>query len=172
MNKRVIYHIIFLILMSSVVFAATATSKTAKAPTLILMPVLFYGIILGLYELFLIHADENFSGSHWLGHGLQAVGFMIVAIFAVMNVPFVTNLSFIANSGLPDWLKAPLAFQVLIGIILNIKIHSVSAVIHTTGIAARGLSEHWSHTLLISALVVVVPYIHPFISQFLPAMFQ
>jgi hypothetical protein len=168
MNKRLLY-IIFTILFASVVFAADS-SKTTQ--TWILKPVLFYGIILGLYELFLIHADENFSGSHWFGHGFQAVGFMIVAIFFVMNVEYAMKITGFSTLGIPIWLKNPLTFQILIGIILNIKIHSVSAVIHTQGVAARGLAEHWSHTLLVSALVVIVPYAHQFIGQFLPVFFQ
>ncbi len=169
MNKKLIFHILFTALFSAVVFAATKDAKTTS--TLILKPVLFYGIILGLYELFLIHADENFGGSHWFGHGLQSVFFMIIAIFLVMNVKYGMDVTGFSNANIAGWLKSPLTFQILIGLILNIKIHSVSAVIHTAGVAARGLAEHWSHTFLISALVVAVPYIHPFISQFLPAFF-
>jgi len=49
------------------------------------VPIIALGIILGLYELILIHRDENFRGSHWLGHGLHSVVFMIIALFFVFN---------------------------------------------------------------------------------------
>ena len=44
-----------------------------EASPLVIGPVITLGIILGLYELILIHRDENFRGSHWLGHGIHAV---------------------------------------------------------------------------------------------------
>ena len=57
---------------------------------LIIIPVLTIGVVLGLYELILIHKDESFRGSHWFGHGLHAIVTMIIALF----IEFRDNLNF------------------------------------------------------------------------------
>jgi hypothetical protein len=57
--------------------------------------------------------------------------------------------------------------RILIGLILNFKMHGVSAVVHGQ-LAARGMAEHWTHTLLISALVITAPLYWPFLEPLLP----
>ncbi|MFA5175636.1 MAG: hypothetical protein WC413_00030 [Candidatus Nanoarchaeia archaeon] len=135
---------------------------------LIILPVITLGVILGLYELFAIHADMNFRGSHWLGHGLHAVIFMIVALFAVMNVEFFLEITGLGNMGIP-YITNPLVLRILIGLILNIKMHSTSAVVHGGGLAARGMAEHWTHTTIITILVIIMPYVWPFLSPIVPS---
>lgn len=130
---------------------------------LIIVPVLVLGVILGLYELFSIHADMNFRGSHWFGHGLHAIGIMIIALFATMNTVFFLEITGLANIGIP-FITSPLILRILVGLILVIKMHSVSAI---SG-GGKGLSEKWTHVLIISALVVIAPYVWPFIAPLLP----
>src|SRR3989338_11240603 len=85
-------------------------------------PIIVLGIVLGLYELILIHRDENFRGSHWLSHGLHAVGWAILAIFVVMNAEFVyANLSFLHSIPL---IQNILVFRIAVGLLTMIKIHS------------------------------------------------
>lgn len=135
---------------------------------LIVIPVLTLGVVLGLYELILIHKDENFRGSHWVGHGLHAVGTMMIALFAVMNTEYFLEITNLINSGIP-LISNVLAVRIAIGIILNIKIHMTSAVIRGGGLAARGMAEHWTHTTIVSVLVVIAPYIWPFVAPMIPA---
>ncbi|MDD5133704.1 MAG: hypothetical protein PHD81_00980 [Candidatus Nanoarchaeia archaeon] len=135
---------------------------------LIILPVITLGVILGLYELFAIHADMNFRGSHWLGHGLHAVVFMIVALFAVMNVDFFLEITGLANSTIP-FITNPLVLRILVGVILNIKMHGTSAVVHGGGLVARGMAEHWTHTTIITVLVIIMPYVWPFLSPIVPS---
>lgn len=135
---------------------------------LIIIPVLTIGVILGLYELILIHKDESFRGSHWFGHGLHAIVFMIIALFATMNTESFLEITGLINSGIP-LIGNALVIRIAVGIILNIKMHATSAVIRGGGLAARGMAEHWTHTTIISALVVLVPYIWPFIAPLVPA---
>ena len=138
---------------------------------LLIAPVLGLGTILGLYELILIHRDENFKGSHWFGHGLHAVVFMWIALFAIFNTEYFLQLIGIANA---DWgsfsfiTTSPWFIRILIGIILNIKMHATSAAIRGGGIAARGLTEHWTHTLIVSALAVTSPLYWPLLQPLLP----
>ncbi|MBU0962892.1 MAG: hypothetical protein KKD48_03225 [Nanoarchaeota archaeon] len=135
---------------------------------LILIPVLLFGVILGLYELILIHRDESFRGSHWLGHGLHAIFFMIIALFATMNTEFFLEVTGLLGSGIP-LISNVLLVRIAVGIILNIKMHATSAVIKGGGLAARGMAEHWTHTIIVSALVVIAPYIWPFIAPLVPS---
>jgi hypothetical protein len=131
-------------------------------------PILFLGVILGLYELILIHRDENFRGSHWLGHGIHSVVFMIIALFFVFNTEYFLTLTGLIDKEWPI-ISNPWAVRVIIGIILNIKMHAVSSVLRGgSGIAARGMTEHWTHTTIISALVVLAPLYWPFLAMVLP----
>ena len=138
------------------------------ADELILIPVLTIGVVLGLYELLLVHRDENFRGSHWLGHGLHAVVAMIIALFIVMNTEYFLNATGLINSGIP-LINNVLAVQIAVGIILNIKMHAASAVIRSGGLAARGMAEHWTHTTIISVLVIISPYVWPFLAPMVPS---
>ncbi len=132
-------------------------------------PIIALGLILGLYELILIHRDENFRGSHWLGHGLHSVGFMIVALFFVFNTDFFMNVTGLANTGWP-FISNPWVVRVIIGLILNIKMHATSAVIKggLRGSMTGGMAEHWTHTTIVSVLVILAPLYWPIIANFLP----
>jgi len=124
---------------------------------LIILPAVVLGIIIGLYELILIHQDENFQGSHWFTHGLHAAIWAIVATFAVMNVEFVyLNLSFLQNI---KYIENQWVFRGVIGLITLIKIHSASAVVKTTVGSSRGLKETWTHSLIVVLLVYFSPEI-------------
>lgn len=138
------------------------------ADELIIIPVLTIGVVLGLYELILIHKDESFRGSHWFGHGLHAIVTMIIALFIVMNTEYFLNVTGLINSGIP-LISNILAVQIAVGIILNIKIHMTSAVIHGGRLATRGMAEHWTHTTIISILVIISPYIWPFLAPMVPS---
>ena len=122
-------------------------------PALVLTPVL------GLYQLFLIHHDENFRGSHWLGHGLSTFVTIFLGLLIVFNVPYfleLTNLSSV-NSFLGNaWVV-----RALIGLILLIRIHTQSAVVKATVGSSKGLKETWWHSLLIVVLIVIAPLYWP-----------
>jgi len=128
--------------------------------------VIVLGVILGLYELIAIHGDLNFRGSHWIGHGFHSVLLMMVALFAVFNWPLFLDITTLASRNVPlisdVWIG-----RIAVGLILNFKMHAVSKAVHGQ-LAARGMAEHWTHTLLISALVVVSPLYWPFIEPMLP----
>lgn len=139
---------------------------------MLILPVVGLGLILGLYELMLIHRDVSFRGSHWLGHGLHSVIIMMVCLFIVLNTEIFFDLAGVASWGLPGWMTNVWVFRVLVGFILNIKMHATSAVIK--GGAFRGglsgsMAEHWTHTILVSALVVTSPLYWPILAPFLPS---
>ena len=126
-----------------------------------IIPALVLGAVIGLYELILVHRDENFRGSHWLTHGLHSVFWAMLAVFATMNAEFVyANLTFLQNI---PFISNILVFRIFIGLLTIIKVHSASAVVRTTIGSSKGLKQTWAHSLVIGILVVIAPYIWPFV---------
>lgn len=130
---------------------------------LAILPAIFWGIIVGLYELFAIHADESFAGARWLTHGVQAAVFSFVFIFVVMNVPW-------ALSQIPQLESIPAAsyanylpFRIVIGLIAMVKIQAASALVRGGRLAARGIGEHFIHTAIAGLLIIFSPEIMSFL---------
>ncbi len=132
---------------------------------LILLPIIPIAIIIGLYELIAIHSDMSFRGSHWFGHGLSAIVVIAIGLFITMNTEY-----FIEAVGITyPYVSNPLILRLLIGVVINLKIHAQSSLARGGGgLAARGLAEHWTHTLIVSALVVVAPYVWPLVAGLVP----
>ncbi len=122
---------------------------------------LIMGLVIGLYELILVHKDENFRGSHWLTHGFHSAFWAILAVFVTMNAEFVyAKLTFL--QGIP-LISNVLIFRIFIGLLTILKVHAASAVVRTTIGSSRGLKQTWAHSFVIGILVVIAPYIWPFI---------
>lgn len=134
---------------------------------LIILPIIPLGIIIGLYELIAIHGDMSFRGSHWFGHGLHSIIFIWIALFITMNTEYFLEATNLINTGWP-LISNVLAVRIAAGLILNLKIHATSALAKGR-LAARGLAEHWTHTLIVSALVVVAPYLWPVFEPMVPS---
>ncbi len=140
----------------------------AEELSLIILPVIPLGILIGLYELMLIHKDMNFRGSHWLGHGLHSVVTIWIALLIVMNTEYFLNITGLLDMNIP-LISNVHVVRVAIGIILNIKIHATSALGKGGQLASRGLAEHWTHTIIVAALVVASPYVWPFVAPMVPS---
>ena len=109
----------------------------------VLLPAIYYGAVVGLYEALLLHRDAQVA-KHRFGHMIHALIFAIIAVFATMNVEFVLNA--IPSLQTIPLISNPLIFQFAVGLIVIIKIHSVSAAIpHMQG-GSVGLKEKWSHS--------------------------
>lgn len=133
-------------------------------PALVLTP------ILGLYELFLIHHDENFRGSHWLGHGLSTFSTILIALLIVFNVPYFLELTNLDSAS--SILGNVWVIRALIGLIIMIRIHAQSSVVKATIGSSKGLKETWMHSLIIVILIVTSPLywplLEPLISNIIP----
>ncbi len=137
---------------------------------LLILPALYLGLVIGLYEAILLHRDVTVP-THRFGHMFHALVLSMIFVFASMNVDFVLsiipalqNIAFVSN---------PLVFRIAIGVIALFKIHAVSAAAPGMAGASVGLKEKWSHSLIIAALIVVVPYVWPYIEPavgFLPGI--
>ena len=116
-----------------------------------LFPALILGIIIGLIELFFIHADQNFRGSHWIGHAFHAILFSFIFIFISMNVDFalgLVNLSFAYQDIVVRGLVAVVAF---------IKISSAAAG------AGKIVREKIVHIIVVVALITAAPFLWDFL---------
>jgi hypothetical protein len=134
-----------------------------------IMPPVIVGIIIGLYEIILIHRDVSIP-THRFGHSIHAVVYAIIACFCTMNAPWViANFAFL--KGIPY--MSAITLQIIVGLITMAKIHGVSAAIKTTmGGMSVGLKETWFHSLLVAALVIAAPYVWPFVAPILPSWMQ
>ncbi len=141
----------------------------AAAATIMIMPPIIAGLLIGLYEIILIHRDVSIP-THRFGHGIHAVVYAIIACFCTMNAPWVlANFSFL--QGIP--LMSVITLQILVGLITMAKIHGVSAAIKASGMGMSvGMRETWLHSAMVSALVVAAPYIWPFVAPILPSWMQ
>ena len=143
--------------------------KTRQTAMAIIYPALYMGLIIGLYELILVHRDENFRGSHWLSHGLHSVGWAMAAVFAVMNAEYVYG-AIPALKSIP-LISNVIAFRIFIGLITLIKIHGAAAVVKAGG-GVKGMGETWAHSFVVTVLIVLSPQIWPLImpviSKYLP----
>lgn len=130
-----------------------------------LMPPVILGLVIGIYEIILLHRDVTVP-THRFGHGIHAIVFAVIATFATMNTPWVfENFTFL--SGIP--FISPLVFQILVGVVAMLKIHGVSAAIKTSiGGISLGLKETWTHSFIIGALIVAAPYAWPLIEPVMP----
>ena len=134
--------------------------------SLLIVPPLVFGAIIGLYEIIIIHRDVTIP-THRFVHSLHALVYAIIAVFCTMNVAFVFSI-FPQLKTIPV-LSTPLAFQVLIGLISVAKIHGASAAIKGSVPSSVGLKETWAHSLLIGILVVAAPYVYPLLKPMLPS---
>ena len=135
----------------------------AVTPSLIILPAIGFGLILGVIELFLIKGDEAFQGSHWFSHGLHIFPTLIIALLISMNVDF-----FLTQFGesLPVWLQSGLMIRIAIALIVTIKVYIGSSVV--AGARGKGMHESLIHCLVIGGLVGAAPYLWPLVEPFMP----
>jgi len=128
----------------------------ATETTLIILPALIIGGIIGLVEMFFVHADE--IGMGWFAHGLHALPFTILFTFINMNVSWA--LAFLPGH-LTSNLWIDLGVRAAISIIAMLKIATAAAI-------AGRVGERFQHTLIIGALIFAVPYVWPILAPFVP----
>ncbi len=113
--------------------------------SLVIVPVLIMGVILGLLELIFVHSDEQ--GMGWLNHGLHAIPMMWIFLFISMNLTFVY--------GLIGWTPS-LIHEVLIrgavGVLAMLKIKGAAAIAGKVGVS------FW-HIFILGILLIAAPFI-------------
>jgi hypothetical protein len=120
---------------------------------------LLMGAIIGLVELFFVHADER--GLGWMSHGLHALPVAMVLTFVAMHIHMVYPYVGLANASV--WVDAGL--RTVLGLIAAFKVKSAAAVIQ----GHNSVGEKLGHALIVGALIAASPYIYVFIAPMLPA---
>ncbi len=124
--------------------------------SLIILPALIIGGIIGLIELFFVHADE--IGMGWFAHGLHALPFTILFTFINMNVGWA--LGFLPGA-MTESIWLDIIVRAVIAVIAMLKIAAAAAI-------AGRVGERFYHTLIIGALIFAAPYVWMFIGPYIP----
>jgi hypothetical protein len=135
----------------------------------VIFPAIISGLLIGIYEALLIHRDVRIP-THRFGHMVHAFIIAIIATFISFNVPFTLSLlPFLQNIPV---VGSVIGIRVLVGLIMLIKIHGVSAALKSTGMAAQGMKETWTHSFIVAALTVLAPYVWPLLAPLLPELLR
>ncbi|MDP4012679.1 MAG: hypothetical protein Q8R00_03695 [Candidatus Nanoarchaeia archaeon] len=129
----------------------------------IFLPAVYIGLVIGLYEMFLVHKDEAFRGSHWLKHGWHALLVTMFFVFLAMNVDFIYSV--IPGLETIPILSNILIIRIAIGLLAMVKVHAAAAVIKSSGLGPS-IGETWAHSFVIAILITTSPYIWPFLEPF------
>jgi len=123
---------------------------------LIVMPALIMGAVIGLIEMFFVHADE--IGMGWFMHGLHALPATMFFTFVSMNIAWtMTILPF----SVPGGFLGELAVRAVIALIAMIKIQTAAAIAGKVGVRIQ-------HTLVLGAMIMASPYIWMILDPFVP----
>ncbi len=134
---------------------------------IIILPTILIGLIIGIYEAILLHRDVTVP-THRFGHMIHALVYAVIAVFFTMNAAFIYHtFGFLHTIPL---IKHVIVFQIAIGLITMIKVHGASAAIRgSIGGISVGMKETWVHSAMIGVLVVVAPYVWPFVAPMMPS---
>jgi hypothetical protein len=123
--------------------------------SLIILPALLMGVIVGLIEMFFVHSDE--IGMGWFTHGLHAFPFAVLFTFLSMNVGFV--MRFLPKMNETLWVD--LGIRAAIAVIAMVKISAAAAI-------AGRVGERLHHTVIIGCIIFAAPYVWMVIGRFIP----
>ena len=130
---------------------------TLLADKPLIKPAIFFGLILAVYEIWLVHIDEH-SFRGWFGHALHAVPIIIIFTFISMNLHFaLSKLGLV----LPFGKTGEMTARVILAIIIAVQVVAKSALFGGVRGAGRvrGTHETAIHGLIIGILVGASPYI-------------
>ena len=135
----------------------------AVTESFIILPAIAMGLILGIYELYLLKGDEDFQGSHWFSHGLHIFPVLIIGSLASFNIDFFQQM---VGASLPALLENDILLRVAITLFITVKVYIGSAVV--PGSSGRGMHESIIHCLIIGALIGISPFLWPFVEPIAP----
>jgi hypothetical protein len=121
-------------------------SMATEQVTLVIIPALIMGGIIGLIELFFVHADE--IGMGWFMHGLHALPATMFFTFVSMNMAWVHKML----PALASTFWMDMGIRAAIAIIAMFKIQAAAAI-------AGRVGERIHHTIIIGCLIFASPYI-------------
>ncbi len=114
--------------------------------TFVIIPALIMGGIIGLIELFFVHADE--IGMGWFMHGLHAIPATMFFTFVSMNISWVHSVIPALASNF--WID--MGIRAAVAVLAMFKIQAAAAI-------AGRVGERIHHTIIIGCLIFASPYI-------------
>ena len=127
------------------------------------IPIIPMTLLLGIIQLFFVHKDEPFRGSHAISHGLHILILMPIFLFVVFNVQVAASL---AGLSLSAWYVNEIFVRGVVAFVFGIKSYAMSVV--AKGAAGRGMHEGILHVLIMMALVFAAPFVWPILEPMLP----
>ena len=124
--------------------------------SLVIIPALIVGCIIGLVEMMFVHSDE--IGMGWFMHGLHAFPFTVLFTFISMNISWALG---IMPFSVPGGFFGDFAIRAVIAIIAMLKIQTAAAI-------AGRVGERFHHTFIIGVLIFLSGYVWPYIAPFVP----
>lgn len=123
----------------------------------LIKPAIFIGLVLAVYEIWLVHIDEH-SFRGWFGHALHAVPIIIIFTFISMNLHYVLSA---LNIGLPFGRAGEMTARVVLAVIVAVQVVAKSALFGGVRGAGRmrGTHETAIHGLIVGILIAASPYI-------------
>lgn len=128
----------------------------------LILPAVYMGLVLGLYEFFAIHKDLAFRGSHFLKHFWHSLLVTMFFIFILMNIEFV--FEFFPGLAEIPYLGNHIVLRVIVGLITLIKVHGAGVVARGAG-GMGSIGETWAHALIITGLIQASPFVWPFLQR-------
>ena len=128
----------------------------------LILPAVYMGLVIGLYEFFAIHKDLAFRGSHFLKHFWHSLLVTMFFIFILMNtslvfeyIPSLANIPFVGNE---------IAIRIIVGLITVLKVHGAGVVARGAG-GMGSIGETWTHALIITLLIQATPFAWPYLEN-------
>ncbi len=125
-----------------------------------LVPALIMGGVIGLIELFFVHADEQ--GLGWLSHGFHTLPIAIILTLIAMNLGWAAGL---VGLNLQQNFWVDLGLRIVVGLVATIKVKGAAAIVK----GHNSVGEKLGHAFVIGALIAASPYIWGFITPMVPA---
>lgn len=138
-------------------------SMALEMGSLMIMPALVMGIIIGIINLIMMIKDETGSASSVISHGATAFIWVIVFVFLSMNYTLVLSMIPSLQNG---FFGNVIVIRLILGLISAIYVHVHSGLFK--GARGAGMHETWLHSFGLGLLVAISPYIWPFLAPMLP----
>ena len=133
---------------------------------LIILPAVYMGLVLGLYEFFAIHKDLAFRGSHFLKHFWHSLLTTMFFIFILMNIELV--FEYIPSLATIPVIGNHIVVRIIVGLVTLVKVHGAGIVAKGAG-GMGSIGETWAHALIITGLIQATPFLWPLIKPLLEA---
>jgi hypothetical protein len=128
---------------------------------MVIVPAIVIGVIAGIVDLIFMIKDESGSAKTVISHGMGAFVPILIFSFFSMNLGMLTGLAQVQGTILAN----DIVMRVALVLVLAVITFSKSKVFK--GARGAGTHESFLHTIIVSVIVAVGPWIYPLIEPYL-----